>query len=267
LRVRLALTALAVLAALAVLLWLAQRRLLYFPLREDGAEAERRARALGLEPWVVAGEPVGWAARTPGARGRLVVLHGNAASALERDYWVEAFARASPSLPLDVLLVEYPGYGARPGSPTERSILSAAREALGAARREGPGPVLLAGESLGSAAAALVAGAEPALVDGLLLVTPLASVAAVARRHYRVVPAFFLRDPFRADLALPSYGGRVAFLVAGQDEVVFPDLGRALFDAYPGPKRLWEEPEAGHNTLDWSPRQERWREIVEFLAR
>ncbi len=110
------------------------------------------------------------------------------------------------------------------------------------------------------------AAEAPRDVDGLLLVTPLASVPAVARRHYPFVPSFVLRDAWRADLALPRYGGAVAFVVAGSDEVVFPDLGTALHGAYPGRKRMWVEEGATHNGLDWSPGLARWREIVEFLA-
>jgi hypothetical protein len=254
-------------AAGLFLVWLAQRRLLYFPERSDRASAERQARALGLEPFTDAGELLGWRARHPaGARGRLVVLHGNAGSALDRAYFVDAFASAVPALPLDVYLVEYPGYGPRPGAPSQAALVSAARSAIAAARRDGPGPVLVAGESIGSGVAALAAAEAPAEVDGLLLVTPLASVPAVARRHYRFLPALVHRDAWRADLALPRYGGPVAFLVAGADEVVFADLGRALFDAYPGPKRLWLEERAGHNTLDWRPGLTRWREMVEFVA-
>ena len=51
--------ALLVLAGLAAaglaLAWLLQRRLLYFPERSARGAAERRARALGLEPWVEGG--------------------------------------------------------------------------------------------------------------------------------------------------------------------------------------------------------------------
>jgi pimeloyl-ACP methyl ester carboxylesterase len=266
--IRAVLLVLAAAAGLLVLLWLAQRRLLYFPDRSDQASAERRARSLGLEPWSDGGGAfLGWRARRPLARGRLVVLHGNAGSALDRAHWVAAFAGAAPDLPLDVYLVEYPGYGPRPGAPSQAALVGAAREALSAARRDGPGPVLLAGESLGSAVAALAAAEAPGEVDGLLLVTPLASVPAVARRHYPPLPGPFYRDPYRADLALPRYGGPAAFVVAGRDEVVFADLGRALFDAYPGRKRLWTEERATHNGLDWRPGLARWREIVEFLAR
>jgi pimeloyl-ACP methyl ester carboxylesterase len=263
----LALLALAA-AALLLVVWLVQRRLLYFPARVGRDAAERRARALGLEPWLRGATLLGWRARHPaGATGRLVVLHGNAGHALDRAHYVAAFASAAPDLPLDVYLVEYPGYGPRPGSPTEASLVAAAREALEAARQDGPGPVLLAGESLGSGVAALAAAEAPGAADGLLLVTPLASVPAVARRHYGPVPGLVHRDAYRADLALPRYGGRVAFLVAGRDEVVFADLGTALFRAYPGPKRLWVDEDATHNGLDWRPGNPRWRELIEFLAR
>jgi pimeloyl-ACP methyl ester carboxylesterase len=259
--------AVALVAALFVL-WLVQRRLLYFPERSDRGSSERRARSLGLEPWVERGALLGWRARNPRpARGRLLVLHGNAGDAIDRAHWVAVFASASPRLPLDVYLVEYPGYGAREGSPSQAALVTAAREAIAAARRDGPGPVLVAGESLGSGVAALAAAEAPAEVDGLLLVTPLASVPAVARRHYGPLPELFHRDPYRADRALLRYGGPVAFLVAGRDEVVFPDLGRALFEAQPGPKRLWLDERATHNGLDWRPGLPRWREMIEFVAR
>jgi len=257
--------ALAAAAALSGIAWLAQRRLLYFPDREDRATAERRARALGLEPWTDGGKLLGWRAPAPGpARARLVVFHGNAGSALDRGYLAAAFRAALPEVPVEVLLAEYPGYGPVPGAPSEAALVAAARAAVAAARRGAPGPVLVAGESLGSAVAALAAAADPGAVDGLLLVTPLASVPAVARRHYPMVPGFALRDRWRADLALPGYGGRVAFLVAGADEIVFADLGRALHDAYPGPKRLWVDEGASHNGVDWNPALPRFGEMLAF---
>lgn len=264
--VRLLLVLAAVVAAALGLAWVLQRRLLYFPDRSDRAAAETRARRMGLEPWTGAdGALLGWRLRIPGARGRLLVFHGNAGSALDRTYFAGALALASRTFPLDVYLAEYPGYGPRPGAPSEGAILAGAREAIRAARGEGTGPLLVAGESLGSAVAALAAAAAPDAVDGLLLVTPLSSVPAVARRHFPFVPAALLRDPWRADRALPRYRGPVAFVVAGRDEVVFPDLGTALHDAYPGPKRLWVDPGATHDRIDWHARP-RWREVVEFLT-
>lgn len=252
------------LVAVMATLYLAQRRLLYFPTRSDLAGSSRLARAAGLEPWLDgAGRFIGWHAPLPGVAplARAVVLHGNAGCALDRTYLRDVLQ--GPGLPpIEVFLLEYPGYGPRSGSPSEEAIVAAVVEAIDLL---GDGlPVFLVGESLGSSAAALAAAARPR-VAGLLLVTPLASVTAVARRHYPIVPSFLVRDAFRADLALPRYGGRVAFLIAGRDEVVFADLGRALFHAYPGPRRLWEEPPAFHNTLRFNPSDPFWTEVWEFL--
>jgi hypothetical protein len=44
-----------------------------------------------------------------------------------------------------------------------------------------------------------------------------------------------------------------------------PDQARALFQAYPGQKRLWEEPAATHNTLRYRPGDPLWNEITGFL--
>jgi pimeloyl-ACP methyl ester carboxylesterase len=243
------------------------RPLLYFPERQDPARAAEEARRLGLAPWLdAAGNTVGWRdpSPPPPPRARLLVLHGNAGSALDRTYFREAFPARRGSLPVEVLLLEYPGYGPRPGEPTEQALVAACRQAVEELRRE-PGPVILVGESLGSAVAALCAAARPEEVDGLVLVTPLASVPAVARRHYGIAPSFLIPDPYRADLALPRYGGPVAFLVAGRDEVVFADLGLALHAAYPGPKGLWVDEPAGHNTLRHLPADPRWAEMLDFV--
>jgi pimeloyl-ACP methyl ester carboxylesterase len=252
------------LVALAALAWLGQRRLLYFPMRTDLALSTRLAARQGLEPWLDrSGAFVGWRAPHPhGApAARAVVLHGNAGTALDRTYLRDVLQ--GPGLPrIEVLLLEYPGYGPRPGTPTQESIVTAGVEAVDLLG--GDVPVFLVGESLGSAAAVLAAAARPR-VAGLLLATPVASVTSLARRHYPFAPALLVRDPFRADQALPRYGGRVAFLLAGRDEVAPPDLARTLFEAYPGPKRLWEEEAASHNTLRYRPEDPLWAEVWSFL--
>lgn len=252
-------------AAVTVVAMLAslQRRLLYFPVREDLAHATAAARRAGFEAWGADGRFLGWRARcsTRPARAVVLVLHGNAGSALDRRYFRDVLQQAGA---VDVVLLEYPGYGPRDGEPSQASLVGACREALTLLRRDGL-PVAVLGESLGSAVAALAAAEQPADVAGLFLVTPLASVTAVAKRHYPFVPSGLVADAYRADLALPRYPGPVAFLVAGRDEVVFPDLGLALFEARKGPKRLWVEPQSGHNDLAHDPRDPRWRETLRFL--
>ncbi len=262
----LALAAMASLAmgATAVLLRPLQRRLLYFPVREDLAQATAAARRLALAPWSIDGRFAGWreATPTPNADAVVLVLHGNAGSALDRQYLRQVLQAATP---VDVVLLEYPGYGPRDGEPSQAALVTACREAITELRRGGT-PVVIAGESLGSAVAVLAAAEQPDDVAGLLLITPLASVTAVAKRHYPFMPAWLLADEYRADLALPRYPGPVAFLVARRDEIVFADLGLELYEARTGPRWLWVEEQARHNEWPYGAHDPRWREALRFLV-
>ena len=261
--VGLALLGLALAAVLAVGLMLAlQRRLLYFPSRTPEPVAIAAASRFGLTAWRgSAGDLLGWRAPSaPAVPIAALVLHGNAGTALDRAYYVDALTRQG----VEVVLLEYPGYGPRTGVPTLASLTMAALEAVRALAAEGKA-VWLVGESLGSGVAARCAAERPDLVRGLLLITPFADLAAVARHHFPFLPGFLLRDRYRPARDLGGYQGPVVILVAGLDEVVTAAEGRRLFDALAGPKKLVEVPEAKHNGLDHSPRLPFWKEAVEFL--
>ena len=57
----------------------------------------------------------------------------------------------------------------------------------------------------------------------------------------------------------------VLIAIAGEDRIVPPRFGRALYDALPEPKRLALIPGAGHN--DWFDRLDDawWRQTIDFL--
>ena len=258
--------ALVVLTTLAVAVLVAafalQRRLLYFPDRTSPERALAHAERLGLAPWHGAGGVLrGW--RAPAGsepRARALVLHGNAGSALDRTYYVAALA----PLGVEVTLLEYPGYGARPGNPTLETLTAAALDAVDALEHEG-GPVWLVGESLGSGVAARAARLLPGIVRGLVLVTPFAELSTVARHHYPFLPPLLLRDRFSPAHDLARSRAPTVVLVAGRDEVVTAEQGRLLFEVLPGPKWLVEQPHATHNGLDLSPELPFWRDAVLFL--
>lgn len=251
-------------ALLTALFYAFQRQLLYFPRRMSEAAALAEASRARLVPWRDgSGKLRGWRAASSGhPRARALVLHGNAGSALDRAYYVQALAPQG----IDVVIVEYPGYGARPGSPSLASLSDAAVEAVDALVPEGL-PVLLVGESLGSGVAARAAALRPDAVRGLLLVTPYADLATVARHHFPFFPAFLVRDRFIPARDLAGFRGPVAVVVAGRDEVVTAAEGRRLYDALPGPKRLFVQPEATHNGLDLSPQLPLWEDAARFLER
>jgi pimeloyl-ACP methyl ester carboxylesterase len=104
-------------------------------------------------------------------------------------------------------------------------------------------------------------------VRGLVLVTPFAELAAVARHHYGPPAGWLLRDRWSPLADLAGWRGPTAVLLAGGDQVVTTAEGRRLFEALQGPKRLAVQAGAGHNGLDLSPRLAFWDEAVGLLGR
>ena len=260
-------------AALLLLAFTFQRRLLYFPDRPAEPAALARAARTGLEPWRdPAGQRIGW--RLPdgtspdprkegAARPRLLVIHGNAGSALDRGTYVAALA----PLGVEVRLLEYPGYGGRAGEPTLATLSEAATAAIDALAAEGPAPIWLLGESLGSGVAARAAIERRAQVNGLILVTPFARLAEVAALHYSRAAGLLLRDRWAPLDDLARFDGPVALLLAGRDEVVGVDQGRRLHGSLQVPKLLAEQAEATHNGLDLRPGLPFWSDAVALLRR
>lgn len=249
-----------------------QRRMIYFPAKSSEAVLRERAAETGWAAWETAdGELIGWkdlnvtTAAQPA--NRLVVFHGNAGFAQHRTYYRDGFGGVAGGL-WEVYVFEYPGYGARPGSPGEQAFLAAGREALEALWEADGRPVFLLGESLGSGLACRLAGEYPDRVAGLILTTPFTSLVDVAARHYPFFPVrFLLRDRYDNVEALKSYRGPMAMLLAGQDEIIPAEIGQRLFDAHAGPKRLWVQETATHNTLDYGTDTGWWEEVTEFLIR
>ncbi len=245
-----------------------QRQLIYYPEVATEDYLLRTAARIGLQGWRDAsGQLIGWRTRAAGKGARrVVVLHGNAGHALYRDYFAAGFLAQGDEW--EVYLFEYPGYGARPGSPSELNIKQAATEAIEALLEESQHPLYLVGESLGSGVAAWLASTFPAHVAGLLLVTPFTNLPDVASHHYALLPVrALLNEHYDSQKALGGYAGPVAFLIAGSDEIIPPTLGRKLHDSYRGPKWLREQAGAGHNTLDLEPSALWWPEAVAFLLR
>jgi hypothetical protein len=255
--------------ALCVLVGLYQRKLLYFPSHQTEAEMINKACTLGCNPWRDAsGNIIGWksARNAPHAANRLVLFHGNAGYALHRTHYIKGFEQLEQGHLWEVYLFEYPGYGARPGKLGQKSFTETGLRAIEALKAEDPRPVYLAGESLGSGLACKLAQRKSGDVAGLFLVTPYTRMSDVAAHHYGLLPVrLLLLDRWDNVAALRAYRGPLAMLIAGQDEVVTAAQGHQLFDGYVGPKRLWVQPGATHNTLDFNPDAPWWREVSDFL--
>ncbi len=253
---------LVILYGLVVLLvMLLQRRLIYVPTKLSQGDAESLAGNAGMTAWRnIRGELIGW--RLPGAAGAtgaVLIVHGNAGSAADRDYIAGPIQAAGA---MDVFVLEYPGYGCRPGKPSQTSLLASAEEAL--ELLSGRAPLFIVSESIGAGVAAHLAGKHPNRVAGLALLVPYTSMVELGTRQMPFLPVpWMLWDRFDPAKWLKAYNGPVAVVIAERDEIIPPDLGRRLFDGYSGPKQIEAITGAGHNdvaerTPEW------WRDIFSF---
>ena len=241
---RIAGLSLILLGAATIVAYAFQRTLIYYPETADLGALEPQAARKGLLPWLdVAGNFIGWRSRQ-GEGIPVLLLHGNAGHSLHRSYFVSRLHHAGVAPP--VFILEYPGYGARPGTPTEGSLVAAAVKAIDLLGQ----PVILVGESLGTGVACGAASQRPESVRGLLLITPFDSLVAVAKKHYPWAPvSLILRDRYDSSSALHKFHGPLAIIVAEKDVVVPVDSAIRLFESYSGPKKLWRVPGSGHNEV------------------
>lgn len=236
-----------------------QNSLLYFP--EEAALHE--VVSANLAAWPASSDFRGLIAEPNGTvRGTIVVFHGNAGHAGQREF----YARTLTRLGLRVILAEYPGYGPRAGSLGEQSLVADAQKTIELAHRRYGIPLLVVGESLGAGVAAAACAHQQDRVAGLLLVTPWDRLENVARHHYPRLPVkWLLRDRYDSVTNLASFTRNTVVAVAEQDAVVPARFGTALHDTLRAPRQLKIIPGAGHN--DWFVRVDEawWRQIVAFL--
>jgi hypothetical protein len=242
--------------------FLFQRSLLYFPTKIPTDAVESAAKEHGFIPWKnPAGQIIGWKMPATGtAAASVLIVHGNAGCALNRDYLAQPIHAAGT--PVDVFVLEYPGYGARPGSPSKAAMVAAAEEAFGLLPSALPRYVV--SESIGAGVAGELARNHPTEVAAMALIVPYDNLASVAQKHFPFLPAYFLlRDRFNPAKCLKSYHGPIQFVLAGADEILGPETGKRLYDSYAGPKNLQLIAGAHHNDVAGQPASW-WRAVFEF---
>ena len=210
------------------------------------------------------GEEAAHALWVPPRDGKPVVVffHGNATEVGELGWLAEAIARDGSG----ALLVEYPGYGAAPGTPSETSIYRSAARALDELRAFGVDRehTVLVGQSLGSAVAAEMA--TRGYGSRLLLVSPFTSIADLVDG---LVPfglgGVFVTDHF--DTLSKARRIEVETVIAhGDADWIVPfEMGRELAERIPR-ARLEVFEGAGHNDM-FARDGDRLLELVRALSR
>jgi fermentation-respiration switch protein FrsA (DUF1100 family) len=239
----------AVITAVLALIWLVQRRLIYFPF---GAVPAPSAIGLtGVEPVTFVTSDgftlSGWFFAASGRSPRVTVLvfNGNAGNRAYRGALAAALRRHG----LQVLLIDYRGYGGNPGAPSEKGLAADARAAR--AYLAGRSDVDLSrlvyfGESLGTAVAVDLAAEHPPAA--LVLRSPFTSLADIGQHHYPFLPVrLLLRDRFSAIDRIRRIRVPLLVIAGGRDRIVPIDHSRRLYEAAMDPKTLLVLPDADHN--------------------
>ena len=183
-----------------------------------------------LGAWFIPG-PKG---QTPGSGLTLLFFHGNAGNISHRLDSVAVFHQ----LGLDVLIVDYRGYGQSTGRPSVDGTLrdaDAAWEWLRLHKGLTPDRLVVFGRSLGGGPASyLAARIKP---RGLILESTFTCLHDVAKG---IFPEFLVSLLLRRDYDVRGClsGLRLPLLVAHSpdDEVIPYALGRELYESYAGPK-------------------------------
>jgi hypothetical protein len=219
-------------------------KLILFPSRQP-IHAHSAKRLMVPTP---RGEVEVWVDRSPGALASgaepaayVIEFTGNATRAEQ----VASYAAHQwGSRPVEVWMVNYPGYGGSAGSARLDAIPPAARAVYDhvAARAAGK-PIFLAGNSLGTTAALYVASQRP--TAGLVLQNPPAIRSLILTRYgwwnlWLVAGPVALQVP--RELDGPSSAARVKvpaiFVLADKDDFVVPTNQKKVVDAYAGPKQI-----------------------------
>ena len=224
--------------------------LVYFPDRElYGDPSDAGLRFSDLTITTEDGERLhAWwiPTRVTPARAHLVFFHGNAGNISHRVEHALALSAAG----LDLLLVDYRGYGQSTGHPSEEGLHRDARASVAALRagdQVDAGRLVYMGESLGAAVALRLALEQPPLA--CVLQSAFTSLRDVAREHYPAAMAGLAGDAYPSIARIPRLDTRVLILHGADDEIVPVAHARALFAAAHEPRRLHIVPGAGHNDL------------------
>lgn len=264
--VRLAILLLAV-VALLLLIWVGQRRMIYFPFGQVGSPAD--AGLAGAEEVELATddglELGGWFVRAAAPRlpVTVVVFNGNAGNRAFRAPLAAGLAERG----ISTLLFDYRGYGGNAGSPSEEGLAIDARAALRyIAARAGADRIVYFGDSLGSAVAVRLATEHPPAA--MILRSPWTSLADTGRYHYPFLPVrLLLADRFPSIDRIRDVRCPLLVIAADRDSVVPSDQSRRLFEAALEPKRLLIVERADHNDFELLAGNRVLAAIVEFVGK
>jgi fermentation-respiration switch protein FrsA (DUF1100 family) len=180
----------------------------------------------------------GWYIPRNKAEEVVLFLHGNGGNISHRGASIEIFNRIG----LNILIIDYRGYGKSEGSPGEKGLYEDARTAwryLIEQRGFKTEQIILFGRSLGAAVATkLAAEVGPKTV---ILESAFSRSRDMANTMMPIVSRIaVMRYPFNSMGRIKDIHARLLMLHSPDDEIIPYDLGKKLFQAANEPKQFVE---------------------------
>jgi len=197
-----------------------------------------------LVEWKIGQTLIGYTRPVNAPRYIWLIFHGNGGQASNRQYIVDLLPAETCAY-----ILEYPGYGLRPGKPSTQTINAAAQQAYAYLRTRHPDiPVGILGESLGSGPASFLCS-QPGPPDRVVLFVPFDNLLSVAQKHISYLPVgLLMRDNWDNVKSLSTYKGRVDIFGALNDTIIPVTHARNLAKTVSQCRYI--ELTCGHN--DWS---------------
>jgi fermentation-respiration switch protein FrsA (DUF1100 family) len=226
-----------------------ENRLIFFPPRYP--EGFASLETYGIHPqeiWLNASDGTrlnAYFLSKPESQKVLLWFHGNAENiGMGLDH-----LRVLSRLGINILELDYRGYGKSEGSPDEAGVYrdaEAAYQYLAEVRRFEAQNIFIYGHSLGGAVAVELASRRPC--GGLIVESSFTSVPEMARHIYRVPLAVYIPHSRFDSLAKIARVKAPALIIHGTGDRVVPySMGRRLYEAANEPKTFFPVDGAGHD--------------------
>ncbi|MCW8900780.1 MAG: alpha/beta hydrolase [Gammaproteobacteria bacterium] len=186
----------------------------------------------------------GWYLPYPQAEKTVLFFHGNGGNISHRGDSLYIFHQ----LKLNVLIIDYPGYGKSSGKPSEKGLYQSANAAwhyLITNKKVRPKNIIVFGRSLGGAVAVDLASRVKA--GAVILESTFSSVQDMVNRLFPLISKFiYLRYSFDSFSKINKITAPILIIHSSDDEVIPFVLGEKLYSAVLADKTFLKI-EGGHN--------------------